>query len=173
MKRSWRLTAIFERVRVHFRPVAFCSAGVAAVGYCLLMAVAPPEPVPQRFAFPKNASWITTASVQQSTGCFRLDLSIPGTIVNAWITLASNGGFEVLTEGHAFVRDYVDSPVAPYQQGLSELGQRLTTADPAISINYPREFQWAHHDSAELPTWIDLTSILHRGHNALCVEVEN
>ena len=49
--------------------------------------VAPPEPVPQRFAFPQNASWITTASVQQSTGCFRLDLSIPGTIVNAWITL--------------------------------------------------------------------------------------
>jgi Dolichyl-phosphate-mannose-protein mannosyltransferase len=172
MKMSSSLTDILGRVRIHIRPVAFCSAAVAGTSYCLLMVVAPPEPVPQRFAFPKNASWIATTATQQSTACFRLDLSIPGKIVNAWITLASSGGFEVLANGHTAAREYVGSPVSPYQQGLSELGQKLTTADPAISINYPREYQWAHHDSTELPTWIDLTNILTPGHNALCVEVE-
>jgi hypothetical protein len=172
MKNAWSLTEIWGRVRIHIRPVAFCSAAVAAACYCLLMAVAPPEPVPHRFAFPKNASWIATTATQQSTACFRLDLSIPDKIVNAWITLTSSGGFEVIANGHSFAREYVGSPVSPYQQGLSELGQKLTTADPAISINYPREYQWAHHDSTELPTWIDLTNILSPGHNALCVEVE-
>ena len=173
MRRTWSLTDILDQIRVYMRPVALCSAAVAAAGYCLLMALAPPEPVPKRFAFPKDASWIATTSTQQSCGCFRLDLSIPDKIVNAWITLASSGGFEVFVNGHASARNYVGSPVSPYQEGLSSFGQKLTTEDPAISINYPREYQWEHHDTAELPTWIDLTNALSPGHNALCVEVES
>jgi 4-amino-4-deoxy-L-arabinose transferase-like glycosyltransferase len=172
MNLTMRFAAILSRVRPHMRSVVLFSAAVAAATYCLLLAVAPPEPVPEPFAFPASVSWITTSATDQSTGCFRIDLSIPGTVANAWITLASNGGFEVLANGRPCAKDYVGSPVSPFQQGLSELGQKLTPADPAISINYPREYQWAHHDTAELPIWIDLTNSLHPGHNALCVEIE-
>src|SRR5262249_18961800 len=55
----------------------------------------------------------------------------------------------------------------------SEAGQRLNSSDEAISIVYPREYQWSSHDTAELPIWFDLTPVLHPGLNALCVEVEN
>ena len=172
MKIIWKLAAVSRRTCRKLRPVALCSAALAAVIYCILLAAAPPEPVPEPFAFADSASWITTTATQQSTGCFRLDLSIPGTVVNAWITLASNGGFEVLANGHSCARIYSGSPVSPFQQDLSEMGQRLTSANAAISINYPREYQWASHDDAELPTWVDLSGFLHPGHNALCVEVE-
>ncbi len=166
------LSAILDRASVHLRAVAFCSAAVAGAFYCLLMAFAPPEPVPSRFEFPANASWIAATPSPQTTGCFRQDLSIPGQIANAWVTVASSGGFEVIVNGRPIARDYIGSPVSPYQQSLSEMGQLLTPSDPAISINYPREYQWAHHDSAQLPTWIDLTNALTSGHNTLCVEIE-
>ena len=64
------------------------------------------------------------------------------------------------------------SPTHAFQRRLSEAGQRLTPSDESISIVYPREYQWSGHDSAELPTWLDLTSVLDPGVNALCVEVE-
>jgi hypothetical protein len=167
-----KLVAVSSRACIRLRPVALCSAAVAALIYCLLLAAAPPEPVPKPFAFGKSASWITTQSAQQVGGCFRLDLSIPGTVVNAWIALAANGGFEVLTNGQSCARNYSNSPVSPFQEGSSQKGQRLMPADAVLSINFPREYQWAHHDDAELPTWVDLTGSLHSGRNALCVEVE-
>src|SRR4051812_42609152 len=60
------------------------SAAFAAVVYCLLLAARPPEPVPQRFAFDRSASWITTNATHQATGCFRLELPITGKVANAW-----------------------------------------------------------------------------------------
>jgi hypothetical protein len=162
--------ALFDWRRV--RSVMLGSAALAAVGYCILMAVAPPEPVPEPFLFDKSASWISTAPTQQASGCFRLDLWLPSKVSNAWITLATNGGFEVLANGNSRARFLLGSPTSPFQKGLSEVGQKLTPADPTISVHFPREYQWLYHDNAELPVWVDLTSVLHPGHNALCVEVE-
>jgi hypothetical protein len=175
MNGSWRclhclLLAWFDRRRI--RPVLLCSAALAAVTYCILLAAAPPEPVPEPFAFDSSASWITTAASHQATGCFRLDLNIPAKIVNAWITLATNGGFDVSVNSISCGRFINDSPTHAFQRRLSEAGQRLTSSDESISIVYPREYQWSAHDSAELPTWLDLTSVLHPGVNALCIEVE-
>ena len=73
--------------------VALASAALAAVAYCILLASYPPEPVPQPFAFDPLASWISTTTTHQATGCFRLDLLIPANVVNAWIVVAAHGGF--------------------------------------------------------------------------------
>src|SRR6202007_701562 len=101
MKMVRKLWAMLSRACSHLRPVLLCSAAVATALYCLLLAGAPPAPVPEPFPFANPASWISTTATQQATGCFRLDLSIPCTVVNAWIALAANGGFEVLTNGQS------------------------------------------------------------------------
>ena len=155
------------------RSVLLASAALAAVVYCILRIIAPPEPVPKPFYFGSSAKWITTNATTQACGSFRLDLYVPGKIVNAWIALAANGGFEVIANGDVCSRFFLLSPTQPYQKGLSQMGQKLTPAEPAISVNFPREYQWLHHDNAQLPTYIDLTSALNTGRNALCVEVED
>lgn len=165
------LLVLFDLRRL--RPVVLCSAALAAVTYCILSAVAPPEPVPEPFAFDSSASWISTAATQQATGCFRLDLKIPAEVVNAWIALATNGSFDVSVNGTSLGRLINVSPTHAFQRRLSDAGQRLTPSDESISIVYPREYQWSAHDTAELPTWFDLTSVLHPGVNALCIEVED
>src|SRR5580704_17867308 len=162
--------ALFDLRRL--RLVVLCSAALAAVIYCILLAAAPPEPIPEPFAFDPSAYWISTAATQQATGCFRLDLKIPAKVVNAWITLATNGGFDVSVNGTSCGRLINDSPTHAFQRRLSEAGQRLTPSDESISIVYPREYQWSGHDTSELPTWLDLTSVLHPGDNALCIAVE-
>src|SRR6516225_10308316 len=81
------------------RPPALASAALAGIIYCFLLALSPPESVPQAFNFDHSASWITTGTTHQATGCFRLELSIPGKVINAWIAVAAHGGFEVLANG--------------------------------------------------------------------------
>jgi hypothetical protein len=155
------------------RSIVLASAALAAVVYCILLAVYPREPVPEPFAFPDDATWITTASKQESTGCFRLDLTFPGKVVNAWIALATNGGFDVTANGNGCAQFFLWRRTRPFQTSLSEEGQKLNPEDAAMSVNFPREYQWADHDNAELPIWIDLTPYLHAGHNAICIEVES
>jgi hypothetical protein len=166
---SWRVA---WRKSVWLRSVICSSAAVAAVVFCVLRIVAPPELVPELFSFDPTASWITKQGSHQAMACFRLDLQIPSKIANAWIAIASNGGYEVLTNGNQTAHFFLLSPTHPFQKGLSELGQRLNPGAPAIAVNFPREYQWHHHDNAELPTKLDLTPDLHQGHNALCVQVE-
>ena len=151
---------------------ALAAAALAASLYCILGAWRPSAPVPQAFTFDPSASWITTGAAHQATGCFRLELSIPGKIVNAWVTLAAHGGFEILANGNSCAHFFLTRAPRRFQSGLSETGQRLVSSGAALSIRYP-QYQWSDHDNAELPTWIDLTSILHSGRNALCVEVES
>jgi hypothetical protein len=160
------------RRSLRFRSVLLTAAAVASTLYCILRITAPPELVPKLFTFDPAASWITTNNNHQSMGCFRLDLEIPSKIKNAWIAIASNGGYEVLTNGNETAHLFLLSPTHPFQKGLSELGQRLNPESPAIAVNFPREYQWHHHDNAELPTKLDLTPDLHAGHNTLCVQVE-
>jgi hypothetical protein len=148
------------------------AGAVASVLFCVLWIVAPPESVPKPFSFDPAASWITKNGSQQSMACFRLDLEIPSKIENAWIAVASNGGYEVLINGKQSAHLYLLSPTHPFQDGLSEFGQRLNPRAPAVAVDFPREYEWHHHDNAELPTKVNLTTSLHPGHNALCVQVE-
>ncbi|MFY9988036.1 MAG: glycosyltransferase family 39 protein [Chthoniobacterales bacterium] len=154
------------------RSIIVTAVAVASVLFCVLWIVAPPESVPKPFAFDPAASWITKNGSQQSMACFRLDLDIPSKIENAWLAIASNGGYEVLTNGVQSAHLYLLSPTHPFQDGLSEFGQRFNARAPAVAVDFPREYEWHHHDNAELPTKVNLTSTLHPGHNALCVQVE-
>jgi hypothetical protein len=158
----------FSRLRC----VALASAALTAVAYCILLAASPPEPVPQPFTFDPAASWISTNATNQSTGCYRLDLSIPATVANAWIVVSAHGGFEVLANGKRCAQLVLSRPPRAFQRGLSETGQRLRSSGAVISFFYP-QYQWSQNDGAGLPTWVDLTSILRPGHNALCIEVES
>jgi Dolichyl-phosphate-mannose-protein mannosyltransferase len=167
--RRWTALAKSDRLR----SILLLSAAAAAVTYCILQIVAPAEPVPKPFAFDPSASWITTAATNQSCGCFRLDLEIPGKVANAWIAVATNGGFETIVNGNGCAQIFLWRRTQQFQTSLSEEGQKLYAGDPAMSVNYPREYQWKDHDNAELPIFVDLSSYLHSGHNILCVEVES
>jgi hypothetical protein len=149
------------------------SLALAAVLYCVLRIVAPPEPVPKPFAFDQAARWITTDANDQACGCFRLDLNLPSHVRNAWVAIASDGGYELMINGDSCARFVLLSPTQPFQKGLSEVGQKLTPAEPAVSVNFPREHQWTHYENDKLPTFVDIASSLHPGRNTLCVEVEN
>jgi 4-amino-4-deoxy-L-arabinose transferase-like glycosyltransferase len=164
---------VLKEVLKCLRICLLISAAVAGSTYCILLVIAPPEPVPKPFSFEKSASWITTQAREQATGCFRFDVTVRAQIVRAWITVATNGGYEVIVNGNTCARFFLWRPTRPFQNGLSESGQLLDPADPAIALNFPREYQWSDHDNAALPTWIDLTAFLRPGRNAICVEVES
>ena len=146
---------------------------MAAASYCLLSGLLPPEPVPAPFNFPSDAFWITTSSREQSTGSFRFDFSFSANVVNAWVALATNGGYELLVNGQSCSQFFLWRRTRPFQTSLSEEGQKLNPSSAAMGVNYPREYQWKDHDNAELPIWNDLTTHLQPGHNVICVEVEN
>jgi hypothetical protein len=158
--------------RARIRSALLAAAALAATLYCLCWTWFKPEQTLTRFHFHPAAGWISTQCDQQATGCFRLDLNLPGTVVNAYITIASNGGFEVTANGVPCGQSFLWRPTRPFQNGLSETGQRLYSKDIALAVNYPREYQWSDHDNAALPVWIDLRPLLRPGPNALCVEVE-
>jgi hypothetical protein len=157
----------------YFLLAIVASLALAGVIYCALRIVAPPEPVPKPFSFDKGAHWITTDAQHQACGCFRLNLDLPANVAKAWVVLASNGGYELMINGDSCAHFVLLSPTQPFQKGLTEMGQKLTPAEPAISVNFPREYQWTHYENDKLPTFVDIGSSLHAGHNAICVEVEN
>ncbi len=165
------MKALRKLYPARMRSVFLASAAMASMTYCFLVAAAPPEPVPQPFSM-SGARWITTQTTQQACGCFRLDLSLPAKVVNAWISVASNGGYEIRVNGVLCAQCPLLMTPRPFQAELSEAGQKLTPSRAAIENRYPH-YQWSDHDNAELPIWIDLTPVLRLGPNALCVEVES
>ncbi|MBV8098050.1 MAG: glycosyltransferase family 39 protein [Verrucomicrobia bacterium] len=162
----------FRRVFRKARVILPLAAALAGALYCILNVVAAPEPVPASFKF-EGASWITTQETQQSTGCFRLNLEVPSKVARAWVAISANGGFEVLANGELCTRLFALPPTHAYQHGLSQAGQKLQTGTEAMSITYPREYQWSSHRTAEIPAMVDLSALLKLGRNALCVQIEN
>jgi len=117
------------------RSVLLFSAAIAAATYCLLYAIAPSQPVPERFTFDPAATWIATNSTTQSSGCFRFDVEVPSKIKNAWIALATNGGYEVIVNGKDKSLFFLWRRTHPFQTSLSEGGQKLTSGDPAMAVS--------------------------------------
>ena len=155
------------------RPALIVAAGLAAVLYCILHWLLPSEPVPKPFVFNPGSSWITTNSTVQATGCFRLNLFVPRKIEKAWIAFGTNGGYHLYVNGQTMAGAPPRRRTRSFQTTLSEGGQRLSPEDATIWANYPREYQWSDHDGAELPVWLDLTSSLHPGLNAISIEVDS
>ena len=84
---------------VLLRQILIFAVALASGTYCLLVASWPPDIVPRPTTFDPGASWITTQAADQATGCFRFDFDLAANVRHAYVQIACNGGFEVITNG--------------------------------------------------------------------------
>lgn len=121
---------------------------------------------------PKHSYWIATHDQHQLAGCFRKDFAITQNIESAWLAVACEGGFELVANGNTVGGLSLWRPTRPFQNGLSEAGQRAYNGDSAMALNFPREYQWGLHANQSLPVWFDIRPHLRLGNNALALDVE-
>ncbi len=125
-----------------------------------------------RYHAPAASHWISTQQDQHYTGCFRKEITCLTEIERAWVAVSSEGGFELLCNGNPIGAQTYWRPTRPFQNGLTEAGQRITSTEPLIAYNFPREYQWSGHRNDLLLTFFDLTPYLRKGKNSLCLEIE-
>ena len=148
--------------------------GVAAALSGLLAAEAwrPSGPIAREVSVPRDARWIRTADEVQTTGCFRHEVMLGQETVHAWAAVAAEGGFELVINGNPVGGFSLWRPTRPFQNGLSEAGQRIYGGEPAMALNFPREYQWSLHRNGALPVWFDLRPFLRHGLNTIAVETD-
>ena len=132
----------------------------------------PSDPPLAESAWPSEAVWIRTGDPLQTTGCFRHDFTLNGTIDHAWVRIAAQGGFELTVNGDPVGAWTYWRPSRPFQNGLTAPGQRLSTSEPAMALNFPREFQWEGHTNYRTPVFFDIRPYLRPGKNTICIETE-
>jgi hypothetical protein len=130
------------------------------------------DPPLRRSDWPSEAQWIRTSDEIQSTACFRHDFILTDNCKHAWVKIAAQGGFELTVNsdpvgGWTFWR-----PTRPFQNGLTASGQRISESDPAMALNFPREYQWASHSNSKTPVYFDIRPYLRVGRNVICIETE-
>ncbi len=118
-------------------------------------------------------TWIQAASGESYTGSFRCPVELSATVTNAWVAIAACDSFEITVNGNPVARHYLWRPTRPFQNGLSEAGQRFHHAETALGLVFPREYQWSGHDSYRLPVLVDIRRELRPGRNVICVQVES
>lgn len=123
------------------------------------------EPLPHSY-------WISTRDDDQLAGCFRKDFAITQNITSAWVAIACEGGFELVANGNSVGGLSLWRPTRPFQNGLSEAGQRAYNGDSAMALNFPREYQWGLHANQSLPVWFDIRPFLRLGNNTLALDIE-
>ncbi|WP_411844702.1 glycosyltransferase family 39 protein [Roseibacillus persicicus] len=144
----------------------------ALFGLLLAEVWRPSGTVAYRIELPPDASWITTRDKSQLAGCYRKDFAISHEIKSAWVAIACEGGFELISNGNTLGGFSLWRPTRPFQNGLSEAGQRAYNGDSAMALNFPREYQWTLHANHSLPVWFDLRPSLRGGNNTLALDVE-
>ena len=151
-----------------------CWVGLAVAVACLLGGEwwRPSDPPLRKIDWPADAQWIRTADELQATGCFRQDFTLREDVDHAWVRIAAQGGFELIINGNPVGAWTYWRPTRPFQNGLSAAGQRLTSSDPAMALNFPREYQWTGHANERTPIYFDIRPYLQKGKNAICVETE-
>ena len=117
--------------------------------------------------------WIRAAGVPSQAGYFRKTFDLPGPVRHAWIKIAAAEAFEVNVNRNPSGRQYLWRPTRPFQSGTSEKGQILSWREPALALNFPRDYQWDGHDNWRLATFIELTSNLRPGRNVIGIEAES
>ena len=120
-----------------------------------------------------RGEWIKPPGETSSSGYFRKRFDINSSVRHAWISVAAKEGFEVSVNRNPVGRTYLWRPTRPFQNGTSESGQEISHDKPAMSLNFPREYQWDGHHNWLLPTYIELTNNFQIGKNVVCVEVES
>ncbi|MBK1832029.1 glycosyltransferase family 39 protein [Verrucomicrobiaceae bacterium R5-34] len=122
---------------------------------------------------PAAAEWIQSEDSTQYTGCFRKEIELGTEVRSAWLSVVSEGGFELLCNGDPVGAQTYWRPTRAFQNGLTESGQRLLNHEPIVAYNFPREYQWSSHNNGKVLTVFDLRPYLRKGKNALCVEIES
>jgi len=117
-------------------------------------------------------SWIRNEDPQLHS-YFRKTVFINKNTERAWIAVSAKDGFELIVNGNTAGRFFYWRPTRPFQNGLSSAGQKLTHSSPALSLNYPREYQWTGHKSYLHPIYFDLGPFLKKGKNTLAIKVES
>lgn len=155
-----------------FGPSFWVGLAVAMVVLLLGEWRAPSAQPVREVRWPDSAQWISTADELQATGCFRQDFTLNGETEHAWVRIAAQGGFELIVNGNPVGSWTYWRPTRPFQNGLSAAGQRLTTSDPAMALNFPREYQWTGHANEKTPIYFDIRPYLKKGNNTICIETE-
>ena len=117
--------------------------------------------------------WIRAAGSPSQAAYFRKNFEISGNVRHAWIKIAAADSFEVNVNRNPLGRQYLWRPTRPFQSGSSERGQVLSWREPAMALNFPRDYQWNGHDNWRLATYIELTSSLRPGRNVIAIESES
>ncbi|WP_325100887.1 glycosyltransferase family 39 protein [Haloferula rosea] len=145
---------------------------IGLVGLLVVEWLRPSHPVVVSVDSPREACWISSVDEVQTTACFRHDFELKQEVVGGWLAVAAEGGFELVCNGNSVGMFSLWRSTRPFQNGLSEAGQRIYGGESAMSLNFPREYQWELHANEKLPVWFDLRPFLRRGWNALALELE-
>lgn len=163
MKKTW-----IAQLRFAFT----CALALGGLVWAIGTGLQPSEPPGRAFQFPQDAKWIRVVDDTQRTGCFRKSFTLSGQVRHGWIALASEGGFEVVINGNTLGALNYWRPTRPYQNGLTEAGQRMVTSEPAVAYNFPREYQWTGHANHRVPIFFDIRQLLQPGDNSISIETE-
>jgi len=120
----------------------------------------------------QSTSWIKSEN-SWFHSYFRKTVFINKDPQRAWLAVSAKDGFELLVNGNTAGRFFYWRPTRPFQNGLSAIGQKLTHSTPALSLNYPREYQWTGHKSYLHPIYFDLGPHLKKGKNIVAIKVES
>jgi len=117
--------------------------------------------------------WISNKKIDSRNSYFRKEFSLGANVENAWVAVGARDSFELLVNGNTVGRYFLWRPTRPFQNGFSENGQKLNKEIPALSLNYPREYQWDAHKSYLLPSFFDIRPFLHKGKNVIALKVQS
>ena len=117
--------------------------------------------------------WIRAAGVPSQAAYFRKTFDLPGPVRHAWIKIAAAEAFEVSVNRNPTGRQYLWRPTRPFQSGTSEKGQILSWREPALALNFPRDYQWDGHDNWRLATYVEMTASFRPGKNVVAIEAES
>ncbi len=154
------------------KSAALIALAIGAIIWTVGNAIAPSEPPGRIYDFPSNSQWIRVRDENQRTGCFRKDFFLAGKVRHAWLCIACEGGWELALNGNTVGATDYWRATRPFQNGLTESGQRVVTSNPAVAYNFPREYQWTGHANHRVPTFLDIRESLQPGDNTISVETE-
>ncbi len=120
-----------------------------------------------------KGEWIRAPGELTHAGYFRKRYDLTGKVRHAWVKITAADALEFNVNRNPMGRQYLWRPTRPFQSGSSEKGQILLPQDPALALNFPREYQWSGHDNWLIPYYVDLTPSFVTGKNVIAVEVES
>ncbi len=162
------LRKLLIRLRFSGLVAMVIGAVVWAIGTCY----DPSEPAGRVYDFPRTCKWLRVKDDFQRTGCFRKDYWLSGEVKHAWCVVGFEGGFELIVNGNPVGATDYWRATRPFQNGLTEAGQRAVTSNPAVAYNFPREYQWMGHANHRVPVYFDIRKHFKPGWNTLSMETE-